>query len=621
MSRAPSQMATAGLTIRLRLQRLVAAWLARLNDRIEQHQHPPADRERELRRRLTSTYAPWPLILDRLASKALTRTLFDSGALGNDLPRVTTAAPAAERVLVLAAHQDDETLGAGGTLILLKRQGAALHAVYTTDGATAFASLAPEETAAVRRREAKQVWQRLAGTTPDFLDLPNRSPALDPAAATRLSVIIASFRPTTILLPNFLEQPIEHRRVNDLLIFADQLTPLPAETMIWGYQVTTRVPGTLAVDITPVRRAKARLNRLWRSQNAYLDYAYLATGRDIANGYFLRGTRQARRHAETFLAWPARLYLDLARAFADLPETNAATTAGAAPDFFVVGLQKSGSYWVTALLDAHPEIRCFPSRPGHSDGTGEAHLFDGLALLGTDYVAFRKAMKSKLGGTFRDLLPAQAPLHEARKAMEAAIAARFADYCRAERRRCGKRLIGEKTTETVHHPALLARHFPDAKTVCILRDPRDRVVSFHHHEIRKGRRAAGPITRADVEAYIARVQRDYAGLLALTNACHVFTYEALSAEPEETARRLLAFLGAAADPDTVQQVVGAADFTRLSGRRRGDADGASHFRAGLAGGWRGDLDPALAAEMIAALEAGTRDVEARFGLDLSSYRT
>ena len=34
------------------------------------------------------------------------------------------------------------------------------------------------------------------------------------------------------------------------------------------------------------------------------------------------------------------------------------------PDFLIVGLQKCGTYWLTALLDSHPEISSLPPLPG-----------------------------------------------------------------------------------------------------------------------------------------------------------------------------------------------------------------------------------------------------------------
>jgi hypothetical protein len=189
------------------------------------------------------------------------------------------------------------------------------------------------------------------------------------------------------------------------------------------------------------------------------------------------------------------------------------------PDFLIIGMQKSGSYWLTALLDAHPMVRCFPSRPGYADGTGEAHLFDNLARLESDYEGFRKSMLGKLGRSFADLIPDQPPgSPEARGALVAALRARFDQYCDWQRRRAGKPLVGEKTTETVQYPTLVEKLYPGIRKICILRDPRDRAVSFFFHQQRKKRLdVTERLAERHVLNYLARVRADYAGLLAMTD--------------------------------------------------------------------------------------------------------
>lgn len=291
------------------------------------------------------------------------------------------------------------------------------------------------------------------------------------------------------------------------------------------------------------------------------------------------------------------------------------------PDFLIVGMQKSGSYWLTALLDSHPQIRCFPSKPGHADGTGEAHLFDNLPRIDGDYVRFRKSMSAKLGRWFADLIPkAQPESTEAREALTWAMRARFDEYCQQQRRLAGKPLVGEKTTETVHYPDLVDRLYPGMKKICILRDPRDRAVSFFFHQLRKGRLTdAAVIDDSHVDAYIGRVRQDYDGLLRMQNPLHVMTYEALSAGPLEATRALVAFIGADTEDALVSAMVDAAAFEQLAGRSKGDADAASHFRQGTTGDWRNHLSSALADRMVAALGPLTAQVEARTGLDLSEY--
>ena len=64
-------------------------------------------------------------------------------------------------------------------------------------------------------------------------------------------------------------------------------------------------------------------------------------------------------------------------------------------------------------------------------------------------------------------------------------------------------------------------------------------------------------------------------------------YEDLLERPEEEVRRLLEFLGAGADEETVRRCVNSASFEKLSrGRKRGQEDPSSFFRKGVAGDWR-----------------------------------
>ncbi|WKK70723.1 PIG-L deacetylase family protein [Rathayibacter oskolensis] len=83
------------------------------------------------------------------------------------------AAPALERILVVVAHADDETLGCGGTIALARRLGTPVDVVIVTDGAAAHgdasAALADE-----RRVEAEQALGELGpGIGLAFLEVPD----------------------------------------------------------------------------------------------------------------------------------------------------------------------------------------------------------------------------------------------------------------------------------------------------------------------------------------------------------------------------------------------------------------------------------------------------------------
>ena len=577
---------------------------------------------------MAPTHIPWRTLLLQVGNAEAVRRLLGTGAFGNDLPR-SAGAPEARRILVLAAHQDDELIGAGGTLLFCAKAGAQFRVVYSTDGSTSYGSFAETDVTNFRHREATRVWKKLADVEPVFWDYPNRCHEIGPDAGARLAEIIRDFAPDVIFLPSFLEQPLEHRRLNDILLAAEALAPLPKGCRIWGYQITTRASGSAVVDITAVAKEKRRINQLWRSQNAYRDYARLAAGRDIAASYYLKGSKSKplAPFAETFIAFPASEYLQLARSFIGLPVVSAPAVMGGRrippPDFFIVGMQKSGSYWLTALLDAHPLIRCFPSRPGLADGTGEAHLFDLLARAETDFQSFARSMRSKLDGTFTDIVPKSAPQAEDEKwALFERFRDRFDEYCHLQRLRHAKPLVGEKTTESVHHLDILQRLYPNALKIAVLRDPRDRCVSFHFHQMRKGRLTAETeLNDGFVDSYIDRVTADYEGLLQVEGAVHVLTYEDMSANPIGVSQRILRAIGLPEDAETAQAMVDAAAFERLAGRETGQMDATSHFRRGIVGDWRERLSSAQSQRIVDELHSLTCRIERRFDLELRVYRS
>jgi LmbE family N-acetylglucosaminyl deacetylase len=610
------------------VMRNLAVILRDLSDTCLRHAELSSDSGKATKKAPVRAQLGWRSLLLQLGTQRSIAAILDAGVLGNDMSREARLPPG-NRLLVLAAHQDDETIGAAGTFLQCAKAGYEFQVVYYTDGATAFADLDPSETTRLRRDEARRVWHRIAGIEPIFWDYPNRAPAVAPEAGECLARLIKEFRPSAIFVPVFLEQVLEHKRMSEVLLLANEAAPLPESLEVWGYQITTRAPGNVVVDITKVSRQKYAINQLWSSQNYYVDYAHLAKGRDILNSYYLKFNkiRQTAAQAETFLVFDAPTYVQLAQEFLDLPARPgilARTEADACPppNFFVIGMQKSGTYWLTALLDLHPQIRCFPSRPGHEDGSGEAHLFDHLANMDTDYARFSRSFQRKLDGHFAGVVPKKAPESaHARDAMLDDIRVRFNQYCHLQRLRFGKPVVGEKTAETVHHLDLLERLYPGARKICILRDPRDRVVSFHYHQVRKGRLApADSLSAEHVESYLARVRQDYEGLLAAEPPIHVLTYEGLIADSTAEAERLLRFLAVEPDAAAVEAMVAGASFERLASRSAGEEDGGSHFRKGVVGDWRSLLQPDLGQKLVDELAGLTGRVEQMFGLDLARYR-
>jgi hypothetical protein len=290
--------------------------------------------------------------------------------------------------------------------------------------------------------------------------------------------------------------------------------------------------------------------------------------------------------------------------------------AGAAesPVFFVVGHQKSGTTWLMRMLDAHAEILC----------RGEGRFFGAEwrqksvrridarrppsslynAVLDAKYLKFwvERSVWSRDGDADEHLK------NLTRMAIDYFLLGELA--------RTGKRLVGDKSPllvpETIEEISAI---YPDARVVHIIRDGRDAVVSALHHSWNFGKKVKNDEVSAKREAYredpdrmlnsgeslfagnsLARMAGEWAarvgrsvedGPALLGENYTEVRYEDLLSRPEEEVRRLLGFLGAGADDETVRRCVDAASFEKLSrGRERGEEDPTSFFRKGVAGDWR-----------------------------------
>jgi N-acetylglucosamine malate deacetylase 1 len=118
-------------------------------------------------------------------------------------------------LLVVAAHPDDETLGAGGYLLRRKAEGRALHWLIVTDPV----DLPGWDAVAVARREAEiaAVAAAYGFTAVHRLRLPaaglDRLPLAD--LHRGLAQIFAAVRPEEVLLPFYGDPHSDHRLVSD----------------------------------------------------------------------------------------------------------------------------------------------------------------------------------------------------------------------------------------------------------------------------------------------------------------------------------------------------------------------------------------------------------------------
>ena len=293
--------------------------------------------------------------------------------------------------------------------------------------------------------------------------------------------------------------------------------------------------------------------------------------------------------------------------------SDAGLLARSTPVFFVTGLGKSGTRWLTKILDSHPEVLCKGEGRFFSAGWMRADLdpANESALPSSLYYALTHSEHLRLW-IERSVWSRDGDPDEHLNALMR-LATEY--FLTAELSKTGKRLVGDKS------PLLdegfmqeVGAVYPGARVIHIIRDGRDRTVSSMHrgwrranqgylhrlspeelargNALREGREPTGAFT----EGWLRQAARHWRLLVgravedgpALLGSDYTeVRYEDLLVRPNEEVKRLLGFLGVDTDERLVEHCVSSASFERLSrGRQRGQEDPSSFYRKGVAGDWR-----------------------------------
>ena len=274
--------------------------------------------------------------------------------------------------------------------------------------------------------------------------------------------------------------------------------------------------------------------------------------------------------------------------------------------FFLCGPPKSGTTWLQLMLDAHPAVNC----------SGEGHLTDWvLAPLRNILMGYNDQLRQN-----NDLIYRDKASHDGFSERDFNDIARFIvaqRFARLHARKPQAVVIGDKTPNYAYALGLLRTVFPDSLCVFLARDPRDSVLSMLHQTRRLEATHTGRIYETDqaiFDGYLRKwveVNRLYLRHRDAYPAAVVhLRYEDLIADEADALRAAFRFLGVATDDRTVAACGEAGRFEMLSGgRARGQADNASFFRRGEAGGWQTELG-----DRAAALITGeVAEVMAEFG--------
>lgn len=209
--------------------------------------------------------------------------------------------PPRGRVLVIAPHPDDETMGAGGTLTMHARQGDAISALFVCNGIQGDPEgwYPRDEIVAIRQREARAAADVIGIGDLQFLDYPDSLTdddmhsvfeglpadpdearrALASGFADKLGQLLSHRSFDIVYYPWDGELNGDHWLIGQAVTHLRAHHPAAAEGVTWmGYEVWSACIPDTVVDISDVMENKLRAIKEYPSQELYVDYSHAAMG-------------------------------------------------------------------------------------------------------------------------------------------------------------------------------------------------------------------------------------------------------------------------------------------------------------------------------------------------------
>lgn len=249
----------------------------------------------------------WTKLTDlELCSKVL-----DTKRFNRNMQPLEMKYPNSKRILVIAPHPDDDIIGAGGTLIKAKEEGAEIHVLYVTNGL--------KQRESKIRKETLNVCSKL-GSIPHFLDCEARSIPLDDSDVNKkINKLLTDLKPEVIFISFLLDDHDDHRRVNHLLLNVIDTKSL-SNCEIWAYQVYSSVIPNVAVNITNEKDRKKELIDIWESVGKFNDLAHYILGVNASNCRYIKSDKPI--WVETFFVVPLPEYLKLCNIYFSKYKSN-----------------------------------------------------------------------------------------------------------------------------------------------------------------------------------------------------------------------------------------------------------------------------------------------------------
>jgi LmbE family N-acetylglucosaminyl deacetylase len=243
--------------------------------------------------------------------------------------RAVVWTPGAERVLVLAPHMDDETIGCGGALALHAQHGASITVAFLTDGRSGGGGIGAlsgqarrdkeRELVETRKREALSALATLGISDMRCLEAQDGHLADEvERTAEKLRALLEELQPQIVYLPIFTDEHKDHRAANLVLLSA---AGPQAGFHCAAYEVWTPLFPNCIVDIGSTMPTKRAALAQYQSQLQDGDYMHAVEGLSAYRSIALLGSRNT--YAEAFFLCPFETYRSMCTEFLQMSDTGA----------------------------------------------------------------------------------------------------------------------------------------------------------------------------------------------------------------------------------------------------------------------------------------------------------
>lgn len=231
-----------------------------------------------------------------------------SDYFSSSIRAIPIRAPFGRSMLVVAPHQDDETIGCGGALALQVRAKASAYVLMMHDGADEHAELgmARQDLINLRNEESRRAAAVIGMEPPRFLKHANLAAESRPATEELRSVLIEK-HVDAVFVPFFLDGHPDHRTA--CYILADALSGIEWDVRVFSYEVWGLCVPNVILVIDEVMDQKIKMLSCFEYANKAVDYVHSTKGLNMYHSRML-GAGMC-QYAERFFEVPRQEYVEL----------------------------------------------------------------------------------------------------------------------------------------------------------------------------------------------------------------------------------------------------------------------------------------------------------------------